>query len=108
MSLEQEILFKEMNTYLRVSCRGKWNSEIALEIFLQIKQKAKQTKHTRILLDCLEVGPPRNNSDRISAGLDIAAMLGHPYKNCSCLSIPFNDSFSRKNCYQSRRSLSCF
>lgn len=80
INIQNETSFKDMDTYLRVSISGKWISELILETLLYIKKKADLTNHTRILIDCFELAPPRGDFERIFAGLDVALILKHPFR----------------------------
>ena len=80
MNIQNKTYFRDMDTYLRVSYSGEWISELVLETLLEIKKKADQTKHTRILIDCFELTPPRSEFERFFAGLDIASMLRYPFR----------------------------
>jgi len=80
INIQNETSFKEMDTYLQVSISGKWISELILETLLYIKKKADLTNHTRILIDCFELAPPRGDFERIFAGLDVALILKHPFR----------------------------
>jgi hypothetical protein len=80
INVQNETLFKDMDTYLRVSYSGQWISELILETLLYIKKKADLTNHTQILIDCFELAPPRADFERIFAGLDIALVLGYPFR----------------------------
>ena len=80
INVQNETSFKDMNTYLRVSISGEWRSELILETLVYIKQKADLTNHTRILIDCFELTPPRADFERIFAGLDVAFILKYPFR----------------------------
>ncbi|MEB3310682.1 MAG: hypothetical protein VKJ02_10650 [Snowella sp.] len=95
-NLASGMIFEDKNSYLRVSCRGQWNSDLVLENLLEIKKEAGQTNHTRILLDCLEIGPPRFERDRIAVGQDIAYILKSPLKVAALYPAKFTNRVAEK------------
>jgi hypothetical protein len=80
INVQNKTSFKDMDTYLRVSISGKWLSELILETLLYIKKKADLANHTRILIDCFDLAPPRGDFERIFAGLDVAFILKYPFR----------------------------
>ncbi len=80
MDPENTMIFEYKDTYVRVICKGSWNADSVLENLLEIKKQANQRNYTKILLDCLEMGPPRFERDRISGGQDISYILKDAFK----------------------------
>lgn len=90
------MLIEDKGTYLRVTYQGVWKADLVLESLLEIKKEANKANQTRILLDCLQLGPPKFERDRISTGQDIGYILKPPFKIASLYPLQFTNRVAEK------------
>ena len=74
------IAFQDNKSYLTAVCNGEWDSTSGTQVVTQIKEKAEQSSHTRILIDWRGVSLPKSEFIRYQSGLDVAKYLTHPLK----------------------------
>ena len=78
--LNIELSFQEHKDYLFVHIRGAKVPPDVCAALLAIREKVKQTGHTRILIDGMGLTPPRAGIDRFLIGESLAGLLGQPLK----------------------------
>ena len=75
-----EVSFQDESRYLLVTARGKFETLAISEALRQIRAKAQQTQHSRILIDAYNLSLPETDFDRFLVGQLFAEQLPVPLK----------------------------
>ena len=72
--------FRVRAGYLRATCRGEYPSSTYREMLAAIRDKARRSKRSRILIDAFALPAPAKEFDRIWVGEAIAQIFGTKFK----------------------------
>ena len=78
--MQLEVSFQEERRHLVATVCGRWEPAAITEGLTLIRDKARQTAHSRILIDAYNLSPPRADFYRFLAGQDLAALFPLPLK----------------------------
>lgn len=86
--MEQQ--FRDCETHLEVIARSgeSWSRSEAAQALDNLVEACERLGRDRILVDCTEVSPARNEMDRFHTGKAIAATLGSRFKMAVVLGFP--------------------
>lgn len=75
-----EVQFQQMADYLLVTTRGEYDVN-SIEVLLPtLVHEAQTAKRTRILIDAMEIAPPKDELDRFLVGRAFAALAPPHYR----------------------------
>lgn len=74
------VQYQQMDEYLLVTTRGEYDVNFVEAEIPTLIDEAQTAQRTRILIDAMEIAPPKNELDRFLVGRAFAALAPSPYR----------------------------